>query len=86
MNDISLIGVGTFEYDPTLDDLGKGHYCYLFDSRRFKLRPMEGEDKKVLTPEKPYNALVFLNMMTWTGGVQCTQLNGMGVYAINRAA
>jgi hypothetical protein len=84
MADIRMLGLGQFEYDPTLDDLGKGGYAYVFDGRRLKLRPMEGEDNKVLNPATPYNALVFLQLMTWTGGMEATQLNCHGVYAINR--
>ena len=33
MADIALRGVGKFEYDPTLDDMGLSNYCYEFDSR-----------------------------------------------------
>lgn len=80
MADISLRGVGKFEYDPTLDDLGQSKYCYEFDSRRLKLRPMEGEDNKILTPERPYANFVFLKSMTWTGALQATQLNCHAVF------
>jgi hypothetical protein len=79
---ISLRGVGVFEYDPTLDDLGLTKYCFEFDSRRLKLRPMEGEDNKVLTPERPYQYMVFLNSMTWTGALQCVQLNAQAIFSI----
>jgi hypothetical protein len=82
MADISLRGVGKFEYDPTLDQEGLGKYCFEFDSRRIKLRPMEGEDNKLLTPERPYNYMIFLKSMTWTGALQCTQLNAQAVFSV----
>lgn len=82
MADISLLGLGTFTWDPLLDDQGEGKRCYVLDSRRIKLRPMEDEDDKVLTPERPYNYMVFLKSMTWTGTMTATQLNCHGIYAI----
>ena len=81
-NKFKLMGLGTFEYDPTLDDLGYSKYCYIMDNRRIKLRPMQGEDNKLRMPERPYNYFVFLKSMTWTGGMTCTQLNANAVYAI----
>ncbi len=79
---IRMRGLGVFEYDPSLDDAGQSKYCYIFDDRRIKLRPMEGEDNKVLNPERPYNYAVFLRSMTYTGGLVCNQLNANGVYAV----
>lgn len=72
---IRMRGVGKFEYDPTLDDLGLAKRCYIYDSRRIMLRPMQNEDNKVLHPERPYNVAVYLQSMTWTGGLVCNQLN-----------
>lgn len=82
MDEISINGIGTFTYDPTLDDLGEANRCYIMDSRRLTLRPMEDEDDKVLTPERPYNYMVFLKDITWTGALCCTQLNCHAVYAV----
>ncbi len=82
LNRISVQGIGTFEYDPTLDSLGRSKYCYVIDSRRLKQRPMEGEKNKTLEPARPYQYLVMLKSMTWTGGLIANQLNGMGVYSI----
>jgi hypothetical protein len=82
MADISLRGVGKFEYDPTLDDLNLAKYCFEFDSRRLKLRPMEGEENKILTPERPYQYMVFLKSMTWTGALQATQLNCHAIFSV----
>ena len=75
MADISLRGVGKFEYDPTMDDLGLSKYCVELDSKKIKLRPMKGEKDKVVNPERPYNYMIFLKQMTWTGAMQARQLN-----------
>lgn len=78
---IALRGVGTFEYDPTLDDLGMANFCYEFDSRRLKLRDMEGEWNKVVTPARPYQYMVFLKSMTVTGALEMTQANCHEVFS-----
>jgi hypothetical protein len=82
MAEISAIGLGTFVWDPMLDDIGEGKRCYVLDSRRIKVRPMQDEDDKTLSPERPYNYAVFLHNITWTGAMTATQLNCHGVYAI----
>ena len=82
MSKISLLGLGVFEWDPTLDDLGESKSCYVLDSRRIKLRPMDQEDDKMTTPERPYNYMVFLRDVTWTGALVATQLNANGLYQI----
>lgn len=81
MADISMRGIGRFEYDPTLDDLNMSGYCFEFDSRRIKLRPMEGEDNKLINPERPYQYMVFLKSMTWTGTLVVRQMNCHGVFS-----
>ena len=80
--DIQMRGIGTFEYDPTMDDLGMSKYIYVLDGRRLKWRPMEKEEDKMLTPERPYNYMVFLKSITNTGGIVGTQLNCHGVYSV----
>lgn len=79
---ISLRGLGTFDYDPTLDDLGLNKYCYIWDPSHIVLRPMEGEENKVRNPERPYDYFIFLRSMTYTGALACNQLNCNGVYSI----
>ncbi len=79
---ITLKGLGTFEYDPNLDDLGESKFCYIFDQNALKLRPMDGEANKLMSPERPYDYFVFIKSMTWTGGCECTQLNACGQYSI----
>lgn len=82
MAKIKMKDLGTFEYDPTLDDLGYSKRCYLIDTKRVKLRPMEGEDNKLMIPERPYNYFVFFKSMTWTGVMEATQLNSSGIYEV----
>jgi hypothetical protein len=82
MAKIRMRGLGVFEYDPTMDDLGWGKRCVVLDPKRITLRPMAQEDGKVLTPERPYQYMVFLHTKTWTGALQATQLNCHGVYEV----
>jgi len=82
MPDLALRGMGSFQYDPTLDDLGLTKRAYIIDPKAIQLRPMEGEENKLVTPERPYNYAVFLKSMFWTGALCCNQLNANGVYAI----
>jgi hypothetical protein len=82
MGGVHISGMGKFEYDPTLDTMGMAKRCYVMDGNRLKLWAMDGEDQKVLTPERPYNYLVYLYNKKCTGAIVCTQLNGNGVYSI----
>lgn len=82
MNSVSIAGLGTFEYDPTLDDLALSKRCYVMDSRRIQYRPMEKEDMRMINPERPYNYLVFLKNVKSVGALCATQLNCHGVYGI----
>lgn len=80
LSDISLRGVGTFQYDPTLDDLGLSNFCYMLDPRHIVLRPMDGEDMKQHSPARPAERYVLYRGQTWTGGLIADQLNCHGVY------
>ena len=82
MADISMRGVGKFSYDPTLDDLSLSNRCYMFDMRRIQMKPMAGEDKKICTPERPYNYMVFFRSITSTFAVVARQLNALAVYGV----
>ena len=79
---IAIAGIGEFEYDPTLDNDGRSKFAYVFDSRRTKLMPMEGEENKTLEPARPYQYMVMLKSMTYTGGLVATQMNAQAVYAL----
>ena len=83
MNKVRMMGLGEFEWDPTLDSLGYANRCYVYDSRRLQLMPMQGEENKVLTPERPYNYMVFFRNITWTGGLVLRQNNCNAIFAVN---
>ena len=83
MGALSISDLGTFEYDPTMDDEGLAAKCYVYDSRHVRLRPMEGEDNKVLTPERPYDYMVFLKSMTWTGALETRMQNCNAIFTVN---
>jgi hypothetical protein len=82
MATIRMRGLGTFTYDPTLDLMGRSKFCYIIDGRRIRRRPMAGEEDKMLTPERPYNYLVFLRTMTDTSALEATQLNSSQVVEV----
>lgn len=82
MADISMRGVGTFQYDPTLDDLGLSYFIYILDLKAFRLWAMEGEDMKTHNPARPHDQYTYFRAMTWTGGTAVDQLNGNGVYEV----
>lgn len=82
MADISMRGVGRFQYDPTLDDLGMSKLCYMIDPKHLFLDTMDGEDMKTHAPARPPEKYVMYRGVTWTGGMVCNQLNAHGVYEV----
>lgn len=80
--DLAFKGI-EFEYDPTLDDLGKAKYLYLLDMSSIERRPMTGEDMKKHNPARPENKYVLYRAKTYVGGLICKQRNGNGVYSIS---
>jgi hypothetical protein len=82
MGGVHITGMGKFEYDPTLDSIGYGKRCYILASNDIKLQPVEGEEDKVLTPERPYQYLVFLHAVKNAEALTARRLNGCGVYAV----
>jgi len=83
MAEFSMRGVGTFLYDPTLDDLGYTARAYFIDPRHLYLRVMSGQDMKTHNPERPHNKYVLYRGVTWTGGMVADMLNCHGVYEVN---
>jgi hypothetical protein len=79
---ISMMGVGEFVYDPTLDDLNLSKRAYFIDSDKIQLYVMEGEDRKTHNPARPYNQYVLYRAMTWTGGLTAKQFNSSAVYEV----
>lgn len=82
MADISMRGLGSFMYDPTLDDLGYSRFCYMIDERHLYLDAMDGEDMKQHAPARPAEKYVMYRGLTWTGGLVADQLNCHGVYEV----
>lgn len=80
--DISMRGVGRFVYDPTLDDLGYGKFCYAIDPKHLYLDTMDGEDMKKHSPARPPEKYVMYRGVTYTGGLVADQLNCHGVYEV----
>ena len=80
--DISMRGVGKFVYDPTLDDLGYGKFCYAIDPKHLYLDTMDGEDMKQHAPARPPEKYVMYRGITYTGGMVADQLNCHGVYEV----
>jgi len=72
---ISIRGLGTFEYDPTLDVLGKAKFCYFIDVNNIKASVIEGEDMKKHFPARPHDKMVVYRSMTWAGAMVGRQLN-----------
>lgn len=75
MADISARGLGTFQYDPTLDDLGLENRCYMIDTRHIYPMVMDGEDMKTHAPARPAEKYVLYRGVTWTGGFICRKMN-----------
>lgn len=82
MADISMRGIGTFVYDPTLDDIGESKRAYFIDTSKVLPMVMEGEDRKLHNPARPHDQYVLYRAMTWTGGLIAKARNGSGVYEI----
>lgn len=79
--DISFKGQN-FQYDPTLDDEGLAKYCFAFDMRQIKLKPITGENGKDHQPARPENKYVFYRAKTWAWGLICRQRNAQQVWSI----
>lgn len=82
MSEITMAGVGKFLYDPSLDDLGLSKRAYFIDTKNVYLNVMQGEDRKIHNPARPYDQYVLYRAMTWTGALCARQLNGCGVYEV----
>lgn len=72
---ISIRGLGTVMYDPTLDDLSKSKFGYFIDTKAIQLMPIEGEDMKRHNPARPHDKMVIYKSLTWAGGLCMKQAN-----------
>jgi len=87
---VTITGIGTFVYDPTLDDLTAimnnsidySKRCYFIDTKAINLYVMEGEDNKIHSPARPETKYALYRSMTWTGGMVANRMNSCGVYSI----
>jgi len=80
MADISMRGVGTFQYDPTLDDRGETNRCYFIDPKHLYLYAMQDEWMKQHSPARPEDRYVYYKAVTVTGAFVADQLNAQAVY------
>ncbi|MDG3089230.1 phage major capsid protein [Vibrio hannami] len=69
-------------YDPTLDDLGRSKYAYIWDSSDIMLKPLEGDWKRRRTPQRPYNQFVFHQSLLCTGQMVARRRNSSAVLEI----
>lgn len=69
-------------YDPTLDDLGRSKYAYIWDSRRLRLETLEGDWKRQRTPARPYNQFIFHQSLLCTGQMVSESRNCSAVLEI----
>lgn len=80
---VSIPGLGTCIYDPTLDDLGREDFMYMIDTRHLYLMTMQNEEFKMHSPERPPEKYVLYKGITWTGCLFVDQMNCHGVYEVN---
>ena len=80
MADISMRGVGSVKYDPSLDDLDRENFAYFIDTRHLYPYVMEGEDMKKHSPARPPEKYVLYRGVTWTGTMIGRKMNCHGVY------
>lgn len=71
-----------YKYDPTLDDMGRSKFAYVWDDRHIYLSPLEGDWKRLRDPARPYNQLVMHKSMVCTGQLVGKQLDGALVIEI----
>lgn len=69
-------------YDPTLDDISRSKFAYIWDSRRIYLAAMENEWKKQHTPARPADQFVLYRSLTNTGQMVAQQRNSALVIEI----
>jgi len=78
---ISYMGTD-FEYDPTLDTLGKSKRCYWYDSRDIYLVAMQDEWRHQHSPERTPDKYVIYRAITSTGQLCARRLNSAVVIDI----
>jgi hypothetical protein len=71
------------EYDPTLDDLGRSKFAYVWDTSDIFLYTLEGDWRRQRTPARPYDQFVFHQSLLCTGQMVARRRNSAAVYEIN---
>ncbi|WP_288927281.1 phage major capsid protein [uncultured Maritimibacter sp.] len=69
-------------YDPTLDDLSRSKYAYIWDDRDIYLYALEGDWKRQRTPARPYDQFVFHQSLLCTGQMVARRRNSSLVIEI----
>lgn len=69
-------------YDPTLDDLGRSKFAYIWDDRDICLYGLEGDWKRQRDPARPYDQFVFHKSLLCTGQMTARRRNGALVMEI----
>lgn len=82
LGDLTAKDLGAY-YDPTLDDLGRAKFCYIWDDGDIRLRPLEGDWKRQRDPARPYDKFVFHKSLLCTGQMTARRRNGSMVVEIN---
>lgn len=72
----------TLYYDPTLDDLGRSKYCYMWNDSDIYLQALEGDWRRRRTPVRPYDSFVFHQSLLCTGQMVAKQRNNSLVMEI----
>lgn len=70
-------------YDPTLDDLGRKKFAYVWDSSDIYLYALEGDWKRQRTPARPYDQFVFHQSLLCTGQMVARRRNSSAIFEIN---
>jgi hypothetical protein len=82
MGDLYFDGV-VIQHDWTLDQMGFGKRCYIWDDSTLFLMKMEQEWNKPHSPPRPPSQYVLYKSITSTGQVVSTQLNNAAVIDIS---
>jgi len=83
---VMIPGLGRCIYDPTLDDIGRGAFMYMIDTKHLYLEVMQNEEFKMHAPERPPEKYVLYKGITWTGCLFADMMNCHGVYEVNYSA
>jgi len=81
MGDLYFKGVPVV-YDPTLDDLSRSKFAYIWDSRDIYLMTLSGDWRRQRTPARPYNQFVFHQSLLCTGQMVARRRNSALVIEI----